>query len=214
MEDQIALEVPSCGRAPRDERREAIVQIAKQAFLEFGYAGTSMSCIAARVGGSKATLYNYFKSKEELLIAVVEKKCEQIAAFITAAELESHGDLRAALTNFGEHFVEYLLSDEQIGFYRLAIGECSRFPEIGQAIYSAGIRRNQSHMAELLEHAKQAGQLRRDADVSVAAEQFNELCLAGIHRRRLWNVTPNPSTDEIRANVANAVSTFMRAYGA
>ena len=68
-------------------------------------------------------------------------------------------------------------------------------------------------MAELLEHAKEAGQFRSDADVSVAAEQFTELCLAGIHRRRILNVTPCPTREEIRANVANAVSTFMRAYG-
>jgi hypothetical protein len=51
-------------------------------------------------------------------------------------------------------------------------------------------------------------------DAGVAAEQFTELCLAGIQRRKLWNVTPNPSAKDIRENVANAVSTFMRAYGA
>lgn len=203
-----------CGRPARDERREAIVEIAKRAFLEFGYAGASMSCIAARVGGSKATLYNHFKSKEELLIAVVERKCDQIAGFLSAAELESHGNLRAALTNFGEHFVEYLLSEDSIGFYRLVIGECSRFPEIGEAIYNAGLKQNQNRMAELLEHAKEAGQVRSDADVNMAAEQFNELCLAGMQRRRLWNVTPCPTRDEIRTNVKNAVDAFMRAYGA
>jgi AcrR family transcriptional regulator len=208
-----AMESEVIARTGKDDRRDAIIAIAQQVFAENGYAGTSMSLIAARVGGSKGTLYNYFKSKEELLTAVVERKCEQIEDFISAAEVESHGDLRAALTNFGEHFVELLLSDESIGFYRLAIGECSRSPEIGQAIYFAGMRRNQGRMAELLEHAKEAGQFRDNADVVVAAEQFTELCLAGIHRRRILNVAPCPTPEGIRANVANAVSTFMRAYG-
>ena len=196
----------------KDDRRDAIVEIAKQAFLEFGYAGTSMNCIASRLGGSKGTLYNYFKSKEELLTAVVENKCDQIAAFLSAAEMDSQGDLRAALTDFGEHFVEFLVREDSIGFYRLSIGECARFPEIGQAIYRAGISRTQGRMAELLQHAKEAGQLRSDADVNVAAEQFTELCLAGVHRRRLWNVPPSPTAHGIRTNVANAVDTFMRAY--
>jgi AcrR family transcriptional regulator len=200
-------------RPAKDDRRDAIVEIAKQAFLEFGYSGTSMNCIAARVGGSKATLYNYFKSKEELLVAVVEKKCDQIAGFLSAAEMDSHGDLRLALTHFGEHFVEYLLSEDSVGFYRLAIGECARFQEIGQAIYNAGMMRNRARLAVLLEHAKQAGQLRKDADASGAAEQFMELSLAGIHRRRLLNVRPCPTQRDIRGNVANAVDTFMRAYG-
>jgi TetR/AcrR family transcriptional repressor of mexJK operon len=50
----------------RDKRREAILDVARSVFSEEGYAATSMSSIAARLGGSKGTLYNYFKSKEEL----------------------------------------------------------------------------------------------------------------------------------------------------
>ena len=53
-----------------------------------------------------------------------------------------------------------------------------------------------------------------DADTVVATEQFFDLCLAGIHRRRLWNITRHPTESEMRANVANAVNTFMRAFGA
>ncbi|HEX3653589.1 MAG TPA: TetR/AcrR family transcriptional regulator [Rhizomicrobium sp.] len=214
MEDQATIELSPVTRDGKDERRDAIIAIAKQAFIEFGYAGTSMSCIAARLGGSKATLYNYFKSKEELFDAVVGKKCEQFAAMLNTAAIESHGDLRAALTNFGEHFVELLLSDDAIAFHRLVIGECARVPEIGHSIYNAGVRQNHGRMAAFLTQAKETGQLRADADVNVAAEQFGDLCLAGIHRRRLWNVISNPSREDIRANVANAVSTFMRAFGA
>ena len=207
------MESAETTRPGKDERRDAIVAIAKQIFLEQGYAGTSMSEIAARVGGSKATLYNYFKSKEELFIAMVEKKCGDISAMLNAAEMESGGDLRATLTNFGDHFVAYLLTDESVGFHQLSIGECARVPEIGQTIYRSGLMQTQDRIAALLEHARQEGRLRADADVRVAAEQFTELCLAGLHRRRLWNVTPCPSQDEIRTNVANAVDTFMRAYG-
>ena len=43
-------------RPDRDERREAILKVARAAFLSDGYAATSMSAIAAKVGGSKATL--------------------------------------------------------------------------------------------------------------------------------------------------------------
>src|ERR1043165_4656509 len=208
------MESVSLTKPGKDDRRDAIIAIAKQAFLEFGYAGTSMSCIAARVGGSKGTLYNHFKSKEELFVAVVEKKCQQIQTLLNKAEIESGGDLRGALTRFGEHFLELILSDESIATFRLTNAETERFPELGQALYNSGVRQNQRRMAEFLAHAKDAGQLRRDVDLTIAAEQFSELCLAGIHRRRLWNVTPTPTDEDIRSNVANAVSTFMRAFGA
>jgi AcrR family transcriptional regulator len=207
------MESEICARAGKDDRRDAIIAIAQEVFAANGYAGTSMSLIAARVGGSKGTLYNYFKSKEELFVAVIERKCALIQQMLNDAAMESGGDLRGTLTNFGEHFVELLLSDESIETFRLATAEAARFPEIGRAIYQSGVRQSLRRTADFLERAKDAGQLKADTDVMVAAEQFHELCMAGIHRRRLWNVT-KPTAAEIRTNVANAVSTFMRAFGA
>ena len=51
-------------RKGRGDRRELILDVASEVFLKEGYAATSMSEIAARLGGSKGTLYNYLKSKE------------------------------------------------------------------------------------------------------------------------------------------------------
>jgi len=208
-----AMESEVIARTGKDDRRDAIIAIAQQVFAENGYAGTSMSLIAARVGGSKGTLYNYFKSKEELFVAVVERKCALIQQMLNRAEMESGGDLRATLLSFGEQFVALLLSDESIETFRLATAEAERFPEIGGTIYQSGVRQNLRRTAEFLESAKQAEQLKADTDVFVAAEQFLELCMAGIHRRRLWNVA-KPTREDIRVNVANVVSTFMRAFGA
>src|SRR6202789_1904440 len=59
----------------RDQRREAILRVAGEVFLEEGYSAASMSTIAARLGGSKGTLYNYFKNKEELFEAQVRDLC-------------------------------------------------------------------------------------------------------------------------------------------
>jgi AcrR family transcriptional regulator len=55
--------------------REDILRAAGELFFEKGYGGTSMSMIAARVGGSKGTLYNYFTSKKELFAAQVQVTC-------------------------------------------------------------------------------------------------------------------------------------------
>jgi TetR/AcrR family transcriptional regulator, mexJK operon transcriptional repressor len=205
-------EASTASKSGKDERREAMIAFAKEVFAANGYAGTSMSNIAARLGGSKATLYSYFKSKEELFAAVIEKKCELIQNMLNEAQIESGGDLRAALTHFGVRFLQLILSDESVATFRLATAEVERFPEIGHAIYNSGVRENQRRMAEFLERAKDAGYLRQDTDAAVAAEQFSDLCLSGIHRRRLWNVSPAPSSGEICANVERAVATFMRAY--
>lgn len=63
-------------------RRLLILQAAKAAFEEPGYEQASMSDIAARGGGSKATLYNYFKSKDELFQALMAI-CNRVRAVLS-----------------------------------------------------------------------------------------------------------------------------------
>ncbi|CAI1972516.1 Uncharacterized HTH-type transcriptional regulator yvdT [Serratia ficaria] len=58
-------------------RRDAIVEEAALLFQEMGYERASMNELAKRVGGSKATLYGYFSSKEELFTAVVRQHVTQ-----------------------------------------------------------------------------------------------------------------------------------------
>ena len=208
------MELDAPNKPGKDDRRDAIIAIAQASFVAHGYAGTSMSAIAAGLGGSKGTLYNYFKSKEELFVAVVERKCAQIQGMMREAETKSAGDLKATLTDFGEHFLELVLNEDSIATFRLAVAESDRFPEIGRAIYNSGISRNLASLTELLRHAKERGELRDGTDVVIAAEQFLDLCLTGNHRLRLLNVIAMPARADIRASVTNAVATFMRAFGA
>jgi len=55
----------------REQRREMIIVAASKVFIEKGLGGTTMEEIASRAELSKATLYLYFKNKEELFLAVM-----------------------------------------------------------------------------------------------------------------------------------------------
>ena len=194
-----------------DTRRQCILEVARELFLQEGYAAASMSAIAARVGGSKATLYTYFPSKEDLFAAIIEAECQQGAA-PALDELRRGGEVAVLLTRAGRRFLRFLMSEKVLALHRLVIAESIRFPELGRAFYEAGPQRGQRLLAEFMEGAMQAGQLRRE-DPLVAAEQFVELCKSGLHQRRLWNVAGEPTDAQIEANVARAVRTFMCAYG-
>src|SRR5258706_1490743 len=124
-------------RLDRDARREAILDVARDVFLEEGLAASSMSTIAARLGGSKGTLYNYFKSKEELFEAYVARHCawQSDAMFSLLADYD---DVREALTAFGRRFLEIILSDFSLSNYRLIVAEAQRPPEIGRIFYQSG----------------------------------------------------------------------------
>nr|WP_269747949.1 TetR/AcrR family transcriptional regulator [Methylomonas lenta] len=48
---------------------------AEQAFIVHGYSGASMAAIAEVVPVSKPSLYNHFKGKQELFVAVIASQC-------------------------------------------------------------------------------------------------------------------------------------------
>ena len=205
------MSLQAAARPKRDDRRAAILEIARAAFLQDGYAGTSMSQIAAKVGGSKATLYNYFASKKDLLIALADEESTQIFAPLFDVS-EMRGDIRTVLESFIRRFLDLLLSDDLIAFYRLIVAESARFPEVGQTADELGVKRGLESIAGYLAEAMERGELRR-TNVRIAAEQFLDLCAGHLHRKRLWGVVGDISQEEIEAQARHVVTTFLAAYG-
>jgi AcrR family transcriptional regulator len=60
-------------RMPRAERERQMIEVAEQVFSARGYAAASMDEIAELVGVSKPMLYEYFNSKEGLLLACIRE---------------------------------------------------------------------------------------------------------------------------------------------
>jgi AcrR family transcriptional regulator len=60
-------------RMPRAERMRQMIEVAEQVFSARGYAAASMDEIAELVGVSKPMLYEYFNSKEGLLLACIRE---------------------------------------------------------------------------------------------------------------------------------------------
>jgi TetR/AcrR family transcriptional regulator, mexJK operon transcriptional repressor len=206
-----ALTKPKPARPGPDERRIAILKTAHAVFLADGYAATSMSTIAARLGGSKATLYNYFASKEELFVAVVEQKCEQFRAIAQDAQ-EDHDDFPVALHRLGMRLLNLILSEESVATYRMIIAESGRFPELGRIFFETGSRQGMDSVAGFLRQAMDAGHLQA-GDPLFMGQVFFELSMGELHKRRLFNVKPEPSKEEIRRNVERAVSIFFKVFG-
>jgi AcrR family transcriptional regulator len=57
----------------KEQRRRAILDAARLLFVERGWAGFAMTGVAERAGVVKGTLYLYWPTKEELLLAVLEE---------------------------------------------------------------------------------------------------------------------------------------------
>jgi AcrR family transcriptional regulator len=63
----------------KDERREQILSAALKVFARKGFAAAKISDIVARAGMSHGLVYHYFKSKEELGYAVLNRQFERFA---------------------------------------------------------------------------------------------------------------------------------------
>ena len=58
---------------PADERKNEILDVAEQLFIEKGFDNASTNDIIKEIGIARGTLYYHFKSKEEILDAIVER---------------------------------------------------------------------------------------------------------------------------------------------
>ena len=70
---------------PRAQREAKILTVAEQVFAELGYQATTMDEIAERVGVTKPLIYDYFGSKDGLLVACVDKARTELADVTEAA---------------------------------------------------------------------------------------------------------------------------------
>ncbi|CPR19665.1 TetR/AcrR family transcriptional regulator [Brenneria goodwinii] len=198
-------------RTLTEERRQAFITAAAQLFQEIGYERASMNEVAKRVGGSKATLYNYFTSKEELFESVVRTYS---AGFLAdaAAELTKPGSealsIEQKLTRFGERMLQVLTGDNQaLQIYRVVVGEAGH-SDIGILFRESGIRQSMETLAQVMDDAVQKEEL-IEGEPMLRAMQFTALVKAEtdvlIYQRELPHFTPA----QIRRMVENGVRLFL-----
>jgi len=76
-------------RRARDEKREAVLRMALQSFLEQGYHRATLNDVAERLNITKPALYNYFRGKDDILFECWALGQERVDEFI--AEIEASG---------------------------------------------------------------------------------------------------------------------------
>jgi len=200
-------------RVRTEAKRDAIVQVASEVFRELGFEGASMVEIAARLGGSRATLYGYFSSKEELFVAVIHGTAKNYFEPIFAA-LEQHGDdedLERVLQGFGEKVLAGACSQEAIQARRAVIAESGR-SDIGRLFFEAGPKKGLTQLAGFLELQMHKGRL-RSADAAVAARHLMALLDSETVTPSLLGIQGVSSRKELREATRRALQTFLRGYG-
>lgn len=197
-------------RVRTEEKRDAIVQAASEVFLELGFEGASMSQIAARVGGSKRTLYGYFPSKEELFVAFAKDMSDRYIDPLLDALSQSSGPVAETLQRFGEDILGFLCQPSSITIWQTIIGVSGR-SDVGALFFNAGPEEGMQRMADYLQTQMDRGAI-RCADVLIASRQFGGLLEAETLMPCLFGALKNPSPEYLRGAAQRAVEMFLAAY--
>ena len=190
---------------------DQVLDGARKVFMRDGFEGASVDDIVREAGVSKATLYSYFPDKRLLFLEVAKMEC-RAQSDAEIAQIEATGDIRQALTQAAGRMVRFFMSDVGMQIYRIVVGESQRFPEIGQDFYNSGPAMVRQMLAQFLTKAVEDGRLEID-DIELAADQFPELCKAGLHIQMVLGLRTSVTDDEIDRVIDGAVDMFLCKYG-
>jgi AcrR family transcriptional regulator len=205
----LKLELPAKPAGTRlcaEERRRVILAAAQKVFLERGYANASIDAVVELAGGSKATVYQLFGNKEGLLAALVTEGAEALAHLVH--ELPLDGDLEESLAAFGRGYLGLIMQPQRIALFRLVVGECGRFPEVGDIFYRTGPQVVGKWLTEFFRGVMARG-LIVNGDPERTAYQFIHALRGDLYMQVLLNPTRAPTEAELAAHIEFVVKAFL-----
>ncbi|HMI18960.1 MAG TPA: TetR/AcrR family transcriptional regulator [Sphingomonas sp.] len=196
-------------RVRSEEKRREIVTAAAELFVKLGYEHTSMAAISERVGGSKATLYGYFVSKEDLLRAVLEYDVAN-EAMLVFGEFPAEGDLREGLTRLGIQYLTGRLAALPIANLRTLASLPGQSP-LGKEFYDTVLGPAWEVLADHFAALMESGHLRK-ADPWVAAMHWKGLQEGEFLEKRLIGAISHPDPKDVKRVATLAADAFLRIY--
>ncbi len=200
------------------KKRAAIVDAARRAFLENGYASTSMDRIAAAADVSVKTVYRHFDNKDDLFSAVMQAACSRDGAVQALGnepqELVPSMDPpwfsrppATGLAMAGVEYLQHVLSQEQLALYRVVTQDAHRFPELGRRYREEVVEHRNALFAQYLERWA-ASQKWKVRDRPRAAYAFAGMLRAGLFESALHGLA-NVSESAIREQAQWAAKNIL-----
>src|SRR5262245_2819620 len=181
-------------------RLARMLTAATELFLRDGYDQTSIDAILVRSGGSKATLYAYFPTKEDLFRAVIDG----VLVYSSHPTLDTAREPRSMLAEFAVDRLHVIFSTRHREVLRLIIAERERFPELARLYYERGPQRGHRMLVDYLSALKRDDVLAID-DAEEAAEFFIGMLMHRWYKELLLLGAPTPSDDALQQRAEHVV---------
>jgi AcrR family transcriptional regulator len=197
-------------RVRTEEKRDEIVQIATELFQRFGYDRCSMAVISEHLGGSKATLYGYFPSKEELLRAVLDCQVASDADQVVH-NFPAYDDLHESLVLLGCAYLNKRMSPLPITNIRMVANQPAG-STMGKDFYESVMRPAFHRLAVKFEDLIREGKL-EPADPEVMMMHWKGLCDWDFFEQRLLGAIDGPDPKKVMKAATLAADAFLKLYG-
>lgn len=96
---------------PQVSKREQIIEAATRLFFADGFTATGIEKIRETADVSKKTLYNHFRSKDELILAVLRREDENVRNWLLRSLETRSGDPRQRLLELFDVYAGWIESD-------------------------------------------------------------------------------------------------------
>jgi AcrR family transcriptional regulator len=161
--------MPKITDAQRESRRQQILEAARACFSRDGFHATTTADIVRESGVSQGTLYLYFQTKDDIVLALADDR-HQGEAFLNALA-RSEPDPVQGLFLMIELYGRSLGDPRRAEMRRVGIqgwGEALRSERIRESV-TEGLARVRAEIVRLIERGQRAGEVRADVEPEAAA---------------------------------------------
>jgi AcrR family transcriptional regulator len=191
-----------------EQRRERILKEAEALFLKHGYAGASVNEVVRRAGGSLATLYSEFGSKEHLFAEIMRRRATSVFDSDVPPPTPS-GDLRAGLLALATRLLERILKEDSLAMYRICVSEGPRLPDLRKAILEVSLPTFLDRLGVALTDLGVVA----DTDRSALAEEFLSLVHGQLVFRAACGGEKTITARQKTVQAERAVDAFLLVHG-
>jgi AcrR family transcriptional regulator len=186
-----------------DLTRERLLDAAAETFSRDGLRGATTREIARNAGVNEVTLFRHFKSKEQLLRAVLQRGLVGEVAI-----MDQHSswkeNLRESMEKYAQHYYSHL--EKKKGIARAFLAEAQVLPKSMQTMIADVIRPVRERLVVILTDAQRAGVVRKELNVECALDAFKNTLYAGMLRQGAY-LPRNYTTDTY---ISTVVDIFVR----
>jgi AcrR family transcriptional regulator len=178
---------------------EHVLSVARELFLEQGFARTSLNQIAADAAVTKRTIYVKLGGKNELLRLVVAQVLQT-----ARTQLDDPGpntSIAARLGRFARSMLSIALAPDVLRLHRLMVAEALRFPQLARLMDEQLAHGARASLEELLRDEMRRGRLTL-TDPDMKAQLLSAMILGEPQRASLMG--PAPWSEEQCSNYVDA----------